>query len=432
MRGLNTEYMKKLLILGGNPETAVLVDTALKMGIHTTVVDPNPDSTAKRNASDSYDIDGFDVDGIVELVQKQGIDAVLVGVADILVKSYYEICERLAYPCYATEKAVEAFCSKDGFKKYCLDYDIQDIPGIYLDGSTGIEKPEGLDYPVMIKPVDSGGGVGMKICRDDQDYQESVRTALKFSKKGVVLVERYMDCDDMAAYYTFKDGVPYISALSDRITTKKQGDASPVCIGAVYPSKHSQLFIEQVHPKLCALFKGLGIENGVLNIQFFVENGIVYAYDPGFRLQGEAPHIHLADIHGFDHRNMLIDFAFTGTMGKPDFPEINDPFFKGKNACTVWVLLKGGEIGAISGLEKVKARDNVVFVLERFHIGDTVHEQWLGTEKQVYSRIYVVADTISEINGEIAAIKQSLQITDTDGNDMVLEWLQPFDESSYN
>lgn len=422
--------MKKLIILGGNPETAVLVDVANAMGIYTIVVDPNPNAPAKKNASETHDIDGFDIDGIVQLAKNRGVDAVLVGVADILVKPYRDICEKLGIHCYATKEAVEAFCSKDGFKRYCAEYNIQDIPGIYLD-KTNIDKPENLDYPLMIKPVDSGGGVGMKICRDDKDYNESVKTALKFSKKGVVLVEKYMDCDDMAAYYTFRNGVPYISAISDRLTTKKQGDASPVCIGAVYPSKHSQLFIDQVHPKLCELFKGLKIQNGVLNIQFFVENGIVYAYDPGFRLQGEAPHIHIAHINGFDHREMLVNYAFTGEMGEDDFAEKNDYWFKGKTACTIWILLTGGEIGSIEGIDKIKNDPNTVFVLERFKEGDTVEEEWLGTERQVYSRIYVVADTISEINSKINAFKEALKIKDTNGENMILEWLKPFNENEY-
>ncbi len=423
--------MKKIIILGGNPETGVLVDIAVRMGIYTIVVDPNPNAPAKKNASESYDIDGFDVDGIVQLAKELKVNAILVGVADILVKPYYQICAKLNIPCYATPEAVEAFCSKDGFKKYCEEYDIQDIPGIYLDKSS-IDKPENLDYPLMIKPVDSGGGVGMKICRDDEDYKESINTALKFSKKGVVLVEKYMDCDDMAAYYTFRNGVPYISAISDRITTKRQGDASPVCIGAVYPSKHSDLFIEQVHPRLCELFKGLEIQNGVLNIQFFVENDVVYAYDPGFRLQGEAPHIHIAHINGFDHREMLVNYAFTGVMGEDDFARKNDYKFKGKIACTIWVLLTDGEIGSIEGLDEVKNDPNTIFVLERFKERDTVQKEWLGTERQVYSRIYVVAETIEEINSKISTFKEVLKINDINGENMILEWLKPFRASDYS
>ena len=158
---------KKLIILGGNPETGVLVEIAVSMGIHTIVVDPNPQAPAKRNATESFEIDGFDVESIVALAKEKAVDGVLVGVADILVKPYREICTQLGLPCYATEKTVEAFCSKDGYKKYCSDHGVQDIPGIYLTKNDSITKPKGLKLPLMVKPVDSGGGVGMKICFDE-------------------------------------------------------------------------------------------------------------------------------------------------------------------------------------------------------------------------------------------------------------------------
>lgn len=423
--------MRRLIILGGNPETAILVDIAISMGIYTIVVDPNPDAPAKKNASETHDIDGFEVDKIVQLAKDLKVDAVLVGVADILVKPYGEICAKLNMPTYANKEAIEAFCSKDGFKKYCEKFDIQDIPGTYLDNDSNIEKPANIDYPLMIKPVDNGGGVGMKICRDDKDFKDSVKTALEFSKKGVVLVEKYMECDDMAVYYTFRNGTPYLSATYDRITTKIQGDFSPVGIGAIYPSKNTNLFVEKIHPKLSDFFKKLNIQNGVLNLQFFVEKGIFYAYDPGFRLQGEAPHIHLAHINGFDHRKMLINFAFTGVLGEEDFPEKNDFMFRGKKACTIWVLLKEGTINSIKGLSEIKADKNVIFVLDRFKEGDVVKKEWLGTERQVFSRIYVVADSIEELNSKMTEFKEKLVITDNSGNDMILTWPETINAKNY-
>ncbi len=424
--------MKKIIILGGNPETAVLVDVANTMGYYTIVIDPNPNAPAKKGGAETYDIDGFDIDGIARVAIDKKVDAILVGVADILVKPYKEVCDKLGMHCYATTEAIEAFSSKDGFKRYCLDYDISDIPGAYIDSNSTIEKPKGIDFPIMIKPVDSGGGVGMKICRDETDYQESVKEALTYSKKGIVMVEKYMDCEDMAAYYTFKDGVPYLSATYDRKTTKQQGNASPVSIGAVYPSKHSELFLKKVHPGLCNLFKGLKIKNGVLNLQFFVENGEFYAYDPGFRLQGEAPHILLNHFHGFDHRKMLIDFAFTGVFGADDFATKNDHLLNGKVACTIWVLLKSGTIKSIEGLDTIKSDNSVVFVLERFKENDFVKNEWLGTERQVFSRIYLAEDSILGLNKKIQKFKNSLKVMDAYGNDMILTWIKPLEENYYS
>ncbi|MBN4057994.1 carbamoyl-phosphate-synthetase [Olleya sp. AH-315-K02] len=424
---------KKLIILGGNPETAVLVDIAVSMGIYTIVIDPNPNAPAKKNASETHDIDGFDIDKIVSVAREKNVDAVLVGVADILVKPYREICEKLNIHCYATEKAVEAFCSKDGFKRYCAKYDIQDIPGIYLAKDSEIKKPKEINYPLMVKPVDSGGGVGMKICRNDEDYISTVQNALKYSKKGVVLVEKYMDtdCDDMAVYYTFRNGTPYLSASYDRQLTRLQGDSSPIAVGTIYPSKYTDSFLRDVHPKLCAMFEELNIQAGVLNIQFFVENNVFYCYDPGFRLQGEAPHIHLASINGFDHRKMLINYAFTGVFGEDDFPEKNDYMFRGKTACSIWILLKGGKIDSIEGLNEIKSNKNVAFVVERFKIGDTVKEEFLGTERQIIFRIYVNADSVIEVNQIIDNFKNTLEVIDSNGENMILEWLKPWKTNDY-
>ena len=181
--------LKKLIILGGNPETGALVKVAVSMGVYTVVVDPNPNAPAKKNASESHDIDGFDVDAIVNLAREKNVNGVLVGVADILVKPYQEICAKLNLPCYANDYTIEAFCSKDGFKRYCIDFNIQDIPGIYLSNENEIEASiSKTKFPVLIKRVDNGGGVGMKICRDQTGYAASVKNALTFSKKGVVLV----------------------------------------------------------------------------------------------------------------------------------------------------------------------------------------------------------------------------------------------------
>ncbi len=42
----------------------------------------------------------------------------------------------------------------------------------------------------------------------------------------------------MFSYYNFDNEKYYLSAVADSVTTKKQGNLSPVCIGEIYPSKH--------------------------------------------------------------------------------------------------------------------------------------------------------------------------------------------------
>ncbi|MGD9160048.1 MAG: hypothetical protein PVG39_16660 [Desulfobacteraceae bacterium] len=416
---------KKLMILGGNAETGVLVETANSMGIYTIVVDPNPESPAKKKSSKSYNVDGMDVPGLVDVARKENVDGILVGVADILVESYQKICERLGFPCYASESIIRSLTRKDCFREICSEYGVKGIPIYNLDSNLNQEDLEKIKYPVMVKPIDNGGGVGMSICSNENELKNGIKLALKNSLKKIFMVERYMTCDDMLAYYTFKDGEAYLSAIADRITTKEQGKTSPVCIAATYPSKHVDEYFRNIHPNMCRLFKGIGIKNGVLNVQFFVEDGRFYAYDPGFRLQGEAPHLIINAVNGFDHRKMLINYALTGSMGIDDLSVRNDYLLKGKYAGSLWVLLKEGRIGKISGLIELENDPDVIFVMKRFQEGDFVTKSMVGTERQVLARIYVVCDSKDQYIDKIKKIEQRLDIRDESNVNMVLTLFNP-------
>jgi biotin carboxylase len=416
---------KRLLVLGGNPETGALVKHANNLGIHTIVIDPNPNAPAKKFAQECYDLEVMDVEKLYEKVITLNLDGVLVGVADILVASYFDLCSKLKLPCYATEKAIQVFTSKNDFRNICELNQIDVIPYFKLDEKLKSEDISKIQFPVLTKPVDNGAGVGMKVAYSEKELINNVNFALTHSKRKQFQTEKYMiECDDMLVYYTISDGNVYLSAAADRYTNKSQYVGSPVCIGSVYPSKYLKNYLDVVNQRMIELIKSTEILNGVLNIQFFVDkNKNFYAYDPGFRLQGEAPHIYLNSINDFDNRSMLINFALTSSTNEPDLNIKNDPFFKGKIATTVWVLLKQGKINKISGLDEIKNDNFIIEVIQRFKIGDIVEKEMLGTERQVFARIYCVVNNKTEQMNIYEKIKQILQIENELGENMILDYI---------
>jgi len=411
---------RSIMILGGNPETGALVDIANGLGLRTVVVDPYPSAPAKRNAAVSYDIDVTDLDLVDEVVHREGIQGILVGVADVLVPYYQKLCERNGLPCYASEKIMLALSSKANFANTCMKYGIAVTPNYRIDprDSTQIEQ---LPFPVVLKPVDSAAGVGISVCQNPQEFKLGLEKALAVSLRKEVLIEKFMKCDDMFAYYTFIDGKAYLSALADRHKTSKQGQFSSVCVAAEYPSRHTKRFVQEVHPRLLNMFDGLEIRNGVLLIQFFVDEAEFYAYDPGFRLQGEAPHIYLKHFNNFDQREMLLQFAISGKMSQGDLSQVNDYGFKGSIATTLWILLKAGRLGSVNGLDGIENHPNVIQVLQRFKPGDCVTEAMLGTERQVFARIYTVAKSKQESASVTRFIEQHLSVRDDAGENMILD-----------
>lgn len=419
---MNREFEgKKLLILGGNPETTPLVELANGMGVLTIVSSARSTDPAKKAAWRAYDVDGMDVPGLVALAKKEKVDGVLVGVADILVPAYCKVCDELGLPCYATQKIVDVFAFKDVFKSTCEQYGVHGIPEYKLDAEMKKEDLEKIQYPVMVKPVDNGGGMGMTVCYNEEELFPAVQKALDASKQKRFIVEKYMLCDDMGMYYTFKDGYCSASCIYDRYTTDEQIGLSRVCLGGTYPSKHLDEYFEKMHENALRMFNDMGIRDGVLMLSGFYENGEFYVYDTGFRLQGEAPHLLMKAIHGFDQREMLIRYALTGSAGDVNLETDDDTKLRGKWASTLWFLLKEGVITKIEGLEHLSEDKRVVANIQRLHEGDSVLEEWIGNEKQVLTRLYLVCDSKQELAEALKYYMSTVHVYDEHGNNMLLK-----------
>lgn len=395
---------KKLLILGANFETIPLVETAHSMGIKTITTDNNLNAPAKKISWKSFNIDGFDIGGLVDLAKNEQVDGILVGVADPLIRSYQLVCSILNMPCYINKKSCDVFSNKYLFKKYCEKHGILGVPEY--------TEKEAV-YPVIVKPVDNCAGQGISICEDSEKLKDAINLAKNSSKKREYIIEKYMQTDDLLLYFTFVDNVHYISLIGDRCTLQ-QCKGSPVNLGSVYPSRFTDFYLNNYHQKFVCLFKDLGVSDGIMAIQAFIENDQLYVYDPGFRLQGEAPHLFLDYVNGIDHCKMLINFALGNNYLDYNFSDKNDCFLNGKYACTLWILLKPGKIKIIQGLKI----DNMQLIHSSIRLkeGDVVEENMIGTEKQVFARFYLVCDTLAQLQSLSSYIRNSVKVFDEYGN----------------
>ncbi len=413
-------FGKKLLILGANPETIPLVQVANELGVKTIVTSNITTDAAKKYAWKACNVDGMDIPGLIALANEEKVDGILVGVADILVPVYCKVCAAMNLPCYATQEIVDVFSYKDVFKATCERYGVHGIPEFYLDANLNPEDIDKIQFPVMVKPVDGYSGLGMTVCYTAEELPAAVEKALSISKNKRFIVERYMQCEDMGMYYTFKDGECSASCIYDRYTTDEQAGLSRVCLGGTYPSKHLDEYFSRMHPNVVRLFKEIGIKNGVLMLSGFYENGEFYVYDTGFRLQGEAPHLLMKAIHGFDQREMLIRFALTGSEGNINLKTDDDAGLRGKWAATLWFLLKKGKIAKIEGLNEINTDKRVVANVQRLNEGDEVIPDWIGTEKQVLNRLYLVCDTKEELAECLKEYQNKVKVYDINGNNMLL------------
>ena len=62
----------------------------------------------------------------------------------------------------------------------------------------------------------------------------------------------------------------------------------------------------------------------------------------------------------------------------------------------------------------------VVAIIRRLYEGDAVLPEWIGTEKQVMTRIYLVCDSKRELADTLKEYMAKIRVFDADGNAMTL------------
>ena len=410
----------KILILGANPETAPLVKKAKEKGLITFVVGKEKNNITKKIADFSIIGDASNMKLLNDTIKKNNINAIMVGVVDVLINTYEKICRKFKLPCYANTKSVNVFSSKNKFNIICKKFGLNTIPD-YTNYYKQKKKLPSDAFPVIIKPTDSGGGVGATLCRSNKEVKLAVNKAKSVSKKKNFICQNYFLEDDIQIYYTIVNKKIFLSSVSDRSTTKIQKKNAPVCIGANYNSKYLNLVLKKYNNKFKNMIKYLGIKNGILSIQCFVKNNEIYPYDPGFRLQGEGNHIVLSKLNKFDHLDMLLDLSLGKPFFKGNFKKYNDPKIKGKFVSSVWILLKAGIIKKILNLDKIKKYKCVIGVMQRFNHGDRVKNSFIGTEKQVFARIYLSSKNKNHLIYSINNIHKNLKILDKKNNSLILD-----------
>jgi hypothetical protein len=411
---------KKILILGSNPETFPLVKKANEKGLITYVIGREKKNKTKDIADFPIIGDASNEKFVSRIIKSNKINAVLPGTVDVLMNNYVNVCKKNNLPCYANQTAISHFSSKIKFSKITKKFGFKQI----ADYTNHLKKESNLPekfFPVMVKPVDSGGGVGAKICYSNKEVLQAISKAKKISKSKKFICQDYFLEDDIQLYYTILNGKSYLSCVVDRTTNKNQNKKSPVCIGTNYNSKYLNLVLEKYDEKFKKMIKFLKISNGVLSVQCFVKNNEIYPYDPGFRLQGEGQHLVLNKINKFDHLDMLINFSLGKFFFRGNFNKINDPFLKNKYVSSVWILLKQGVIKTVVNLDKVKNNRFCIDILQRLQINDRIKKSFIGTEKQVFARIYLASNKKKDLIKSINFIHKNLKILDVNKKDMILD-----------
>jgi len=410
---------KRLLILGGMRISCEIVHKAQEMGIYTIVADYNKISLspAKQIADEAVELNVIDVDAVVAYIKEHAIDGVFVGFNDMLLPYYAEICKKADLPCYGTKEQFENLIAKDKYKSLCRQFGVPTIPEYDISDTD-------IKFPVLVKPVDSSGSRGITICHNRQELGDAIEKGKQVSKTGEVLIEHYMDGREVTVFWTFQDGNYYLSAHSNRHVKNLQGmDIIPLPVGYTFPSVFLPKYRAEVEENCKAMFKYLGLKDGMMFMQCKVEAGTCYVYDLGFRLTGSLEYKIIERVCGYNPLEMMICHALTGKMGEEGIADKAIPEFK-TPAFNVSCLCAPGTIEEITGIEEVKAMEEVEDVIIAHVPGETITEDMKGLLTQITLRILGSVEKKEQLLPVMQKINNTIHIVGINGEELLLPGIE--------
>lgn len=408
---------KKLLLIGGINTTEDLVDLAHRNGVQIGVADYNKGTLLKSLADFTHDISIYDEDAVVKLMEDEGYDGVITAFNERLGPVNSRIAERVGKWAPMTVEQLRMSTNKKYFKHTCEQYGVL-VPREYKISSVEDIYTADIQYPVIIKPVDSSCSLGVMPCRDAQELEKGYAFAVAHSKSGDAIVEQYLPYDEINVTYIAQDGDIQLVAVHDRYFNTEQKSATKAPDLYIYPSRYTDLYLEKFNQGVIDMLRGIGVKNGSLFIQAIVHEGQVYCYEAGMRLNGCKTYQILEYENDYNTLEHLMCLALTGSMG--EHAQFN-PKFKRWYATLNVLGEPGATIAEIRGEKALNTYPWLIHIAKRYQPGDTIPADSAGTLVQDTTRIHVVADTKEELMERIEKVNELYQLIDPNGRNIVLK-----------
>lgn len=406
---------KRLLVLGGGNSTYGVVECAKKMGLYIICVGQEQGGIAKDLADEAYCISTTDHEALVALIKEKNIDGVFTGASEFNIQNVIKVAHMAGLPCYCNEDQWALMQDKRNYKDTCKKYGIPVVPEYPQD-----TDPADIVYPVIVKPTDGCSSKGVMLVKKAEELPQAIAYAKEYSVCKEVIIERFMDCKAIAAFYTVQDGVPSLSHIVDIFQYNNRDGIPTITSVSLYPSNLLEAYLQKMDKKICDMIKGIGLKNGVVSFQIFTENEEFYAFECCLRISGNYDFPIIERINGINYLEMMIEYAVTGSMGEKIVAQWSDPSFHGMYAANLVLMLREGEIGSISGVEKVMEHKNIVAMnAPSFAVGSVIRPEYIGTLLQTFTRFHLVGEDFEDLKAAINYIFDTVQILDTNGNNML-------------
>ena len=398
--------MKALVLCGGKPQIA-LIHELKRRNITVILADANDKAVAVQYADVFYKVSTLDVVGIEKIALAEKVDFILSVCADQMLLVAAQLSEKLNLPCYIDYETAKNVSSKEYMKRIFVENNIPTAK--YIVGSSiSLSAIEGLNFPLIVKPVDCYSSRGVKKVLNYDELLLAFENAKNLSRTGTAIVEEFVEGLELSVDIYVENGK--VNILCIRSLDKIPNSEKFIICRGNYPAKISLATKERVQDVSQKIVEAFGLVDTPMLIQMKINDEQIHILEFCARTGGGIKYRLLPKVCGFDVVKAVLDL----TLGEKPHVEI-----KPLNTFIVdeFLYCNPGILDHTEGFEEL-LKDGIIDHYEIYKSAGYRFDEINSSGDRV-AYFSVVADTEAELRRKYQIAASVVKAVDNKGKDLI-------------
>jgi carbamoyl-phosphate synthase large subunit len=299
----NPTDRRKIMILGGGPNRIgqgiefdyCCVHAALQLrddGFETIMVNCNPETVSTDyDTSDRLYFEPLTLEDVLEVMAKEKPEGVIVQFGGQTPLKLSRALEEAGAPIIGTTpESIDVAEDRERFqalvKKLALK---QPANATARTEDQAVRLAREVGFPLVVRPSYVLGGRAMEVVFTEEDLRSYMTHAMKVSNDSPVLLDRFLDVAIEVDVDAVCDGEDVlIGGIMEHVEQAGVHSGDSGC--CLPPNSLSAEVQAQLREQTCKLAKALNVI-GLMNLQFAIQNGIIYVLEVNPRASRTVPFV---------------------------------------------------------------------------------------------------------------------------------------------
>ena len=208
---------ERIAVLGANEPLIPFYRQAKALGYEIIGIAIEKGAVCKKYCERFYPISFADKDAVVDVCRKEKVDGIISFSLESALPTVVYVAQKLGL-ISNSEESIRLTQSKYA-QRQALEKAGIPVPKYYLVENEDDLKKVQCRYPVIVKPVDSGGSQGICKVECQEKLVDAYRYAVEYSRTSKAIVEEYVDGREFSVEYISHQGKHYFLQITDKVTS---------------------------------------------------------------------------------------------------------------------------------------------------------------------------------------------------------------------